>query len=118
MPGNPSTQELRDVLDTCEKVLVGLDMIPVKYNGLSKEERSGRKIWQYVHFCNGEVADAGDLRRIIVSCSLTVKLSLNLASQGSLGEVEMQMAEGGGDLKDNKGCCQSCHSASNFRYQQ
>ncbi len=60
----------------------------------------------------------GDLRRKIVSFSSTLIILLNLASQGSLGEVEMQMAEGGGDLKDNKGVCRSYHSASNFRYQQ
>jgi len=116
MPGNSSAQGLRTVFKACEKVLVTLNSILVKYNGLSKEGRSGRKIWQKVRSGNGEVADVGDLRRKIVSHSSTLKILLNLGSQGSLGEDEMQTAEGGGDLKDNKGCCQSYHSASNSRY--
>ncbi len=44
MPGKSSAQELRTLFKAYEKLLVTLDTILLKYNGLSKEGRSGRKV--------------------------------------------------------------------------
>jgi tetratricopeptide (TPR) repeat protein len=85
-------------------VLGKLDKILVKYNGLSEQERAGkaRRLWQKVRFGNEEVADLRDLRSRATYYTSLMTLLLNMRSSGSIGRVEQQMNDAGGQLREIK----------------
>lgn len=95
-------EELRVIGRGCERVLGVLNTIVEKYNRLSEEERSWRKLWQKIRFGNGQVADLQDLRSKIVTHTSAMSLFLNMVSLGSVGRIEQQMTEAGGDLQEIK----------------
>ena len=66
--------ELTVIVHGCRKVLRVLDKILLKYNALSEQERSSRKLWQKIRFGNGEMADLADMRAKLVyyNCKLSV----------------------------------------------
>ena len=99
-PNDNCRQDLAPIVDGCRKVLDVLDRILEKYNGLSDEERSKGKLWKAVRFGNGELANVKDLRLKLTYYTSNISLFLNMVSVGSMGVVEKQMYENGGDLKD------------------
>lgn len=100
--GDTCREELRTITSGCQKVLNQLDRVLEKYNGLSDTERSGRKLWQKIRFGNGEVVDIRDLRGKLVYYTSAISLFVNMVSMGSLGRVESQMNNAGGDLREIK----------------
>ena len=99
-PSDTCRQDLAPIVDGCGKTLDVLDRILEKYNALSDEERSKRKLWKAVRFGNGELANVKDLRSKLTYYTSNLALFLNMVSMGSMGIVEKQMYEAGGDLKD------------------
>ena len=100
--GGTYGQELRSISSGCEDVLTQLDKILIKYNALSEQERSARRLWKKIRFGNGAVADVAELRSRVTYYTSALSLLLNLISVGTVGEVEKKMDRAGGDLKDIK----------------
>ena len=98
--GDTCREELQVIIDDCGKVLRQLDKILNKYNALSEQERSGRKLWQKVRFGNGEVGDIGKLRSKVVLYTSNMTFYLNMVSMGAVGRIEQKMNNAGGILKD------------------
>ena len=101
-PGDTCREDLEVIASGCQKVLNVLDRILEKYNALSEEEKSVRKLWQRIKFGNGEIATLKDLREKTTYYTSALSLYLNMVSVGSIGKVEKQMEEAGGDLKEVK----------------
>jgi len=99
-PGETCKDELASIVSGSTKVLETLNKILQKYNTLSEEERSIRKLWAKVRFGNGHLADVADLRSKIVYYTSALSLFINMITMGSVGRVEKQMDEAGGDLKE------------------
>ena len=101
-PGDSYWEELEFIASRCHRVLKVLDQILKSYNALSEVERSGRKLWQKIKFGNGQMADLADYRSKLVYYTSTMSLWLNTISTGTMGRVEKQMNDAGGDLKEIK----------------
>ena len=101
-PADTSREEIEFLAGGCHRVLMILDQIWEKYNALSETERSGRKLWQKIKFGNGQMADLADLRSKVVFYTSAISLFLNMISIGTMGSVEKQMNDAGGDLKEIK----------------
>ena len=110
-PGNPIhekksgetyKQELKVIVDGCRKVLSVLDQVLTKYNALSEQERSGRKLWQKIRFGNGTMGDLAEQRGKLTYYTSALSLFLNMVSMGTMGRVERQMTDAGGELKEIK----------------
>ena len=95
-------EELQVIGRGCERVLRVLNTILEKYNRLSEEERSWRKLWQKIKFGNGQVADLQDLRSKMITYTSAMSLFLNMVSLGSVGRIEQQMSDAGGELQEIK----------------
>ena len=93
-------KELQALMVDCGKVLRVLDKILEKYNTLSEEERSKRKLWQRIRFGNGEMADLSDLRSKIVLYTSSITFYLNIISMGSVGRIEQEIQKSGGILRE------------------
>ena len=98
-PRETCREGLLEIVAGCGITLGLLDKILAKYNSLSAEERSGRRLWQKVKFGNGEIADVRDLSNKAGFYVSAITFYLNMASIGSIGKIEKQMDETGGDLK-------------------
>lgn len=70
-----------------------------KYNALSGEERTGKRLWRRVRFGNGEVQDVMEIRSKLSAYTSAILISLNLCSLGALGRSEHKMNDLMGDLK-------------------
>ncbi|KAL8640053.1 MAG: hypothetical protein Q9226_008788, partial [Calogaya cf. arnoldii] len=107
-PGNPITKdkshgkELGIIADGCKDVLTQLNKVLVKYNALSEQERSVRRLWKKIKFGNGVVADVAVLRSKTTYYTSSLTLFLNMVSLGTIGNVEQKMDKAGGDLQDIK----------------
>ncbi|KAL8657837.1 MAG: hypothetical protein Q9226_001522 [Calogaya cf. arnoldii] len=95
-------RELKSIASGCEEVLTQLNKILVKYNALSEQERSVRRLWKKIRFGNGAVADVTELRSRVTYYTSALSLFLNLVSVGTIGAVEKKMDQAGGDLRDIK----------------
>ncbi|KAI4254096.1 MAG: hypothetical protein L6R42_007329, partial [Xanthoria sp. 1 TBL-2021] len=95
-------RELKSIATGCEDVLTQLDKILVKYNALSEQERSARRLWKKIRFGNGAVADVAELRSRVTYYTSALSLFLNLVSVGTVGAAEKKMDQAGGDLRDIK----------------
>ncbi|KAI4250789.1 MAG: hypothetical protein L6R42_008629, partial [Xanthoria sp. 1 TBL-2021] len=95
-------RELKSIATGCEDVLTQLDKILVKYNALSEQERSARRLWKKIRFGSGAVADVAELRCRVTYYTSALNLFLNLVSMGTVGAVEKKMDQAGGDLRDIK----------------
>lgn len=93
-------EELGIIVHGSEKVLKVLDIILGKFNTLSDEERSKRRLWQKICFGNGKVEDVRDQRARLTYHTQALSLYINLHTTASVGRVEKQMKESGGDLKE------------------
>lgn len=101
-PNDTYKEELDVVFDGCKKVLNVLDQVLTKYNALSDQERSGRKLLARIRFGNGKMADMVEMRGKLAYHSSAMSLFLNMVSMGSMGRVEQRMNDAGGDLKEIK----------------
>ena len=107
-PGNPINKdkahgkELAVIADGCKDILTQLDKVLVKYNALSEQERSVRRLWKKIKFGNGVVADVAALRSKITYYASSLTLFLNMISLGTIGNIEAKMDKAGGDLQDIK----------------
>ena len=101
-PGHSYGEEGEVIASGCHRVLKVLDQILEKYNALSEVDRSGRKLWQKIKFGNGQMADLADYRSKVVYYTSAMSLWLNMISIGTLGSVERQMNDAGGNLKEIK----------------
>ena len=99
-PSDTCRQDLAPIVNGCRRTLDVLDRILEKYNALSDGERSKRKLWKAVRFGNGELATVKDLRSKLIYYTGNLSLFLNMVSMCSMGIVEKQMCEAGGDLKE------------------
>ena len=97
-----SEDELAPIANGCRRILDDLDNILVKYNGLSQKERTVSKLWLKVKFGNGRIVEVADLRAKITYYTSALGLYVNMVTMGSVGRVEKQMDEAGGDLKEIK----------------
>lgn len=95
-------EELQVLVDGCNKSLSVLDQVLTKYNALSEPERSGRRLWQKIRFGNGDVLKMADLRARLMYYTSAMSLLLNMVSLGTMGRVERQLHDVGGDLKEIK----------------
>lgn len=100
--GGTYKEELGSILKGCKRVLNVLDQVLTKYNALSEQERSGRKLWQKIRFGNGKMADLAEVRGKMIYYTSAISLFLNMVSFGTMGRVERQMNDAGGDLKEIK----------------
>lgn len=100
--GDTYKEELEDVFDGCKRVLNILDQVLTKYNALSERERSGRKLWQQIRFGNGKMTDLAEMRGKLTYYTSAMSLFLNMVSVGTMGRVERQMDNAGGDIKEIK----------------
>ena len=98
----PYGRELESIGTGCQEVLTQLDKILVKYNALSDQERSARRLWKKIRFGSGVVADVAELRSRVTYYISALSLFLNLISVGTVGAVEKKMNQAGGDLRDIK----------------
>ncbi|KAL8929036.1 MAG: hypothetical protein Q9208_001479 [Pyrenodesmia sp. 3 TL-2023] len=101
-PGDTSKEDVERIVTGCQKPLSLLNKVVAKYSLLSQEERSLKKLWLQVRFGNGEVVNTRDIRDKISSHASALTLYLNLVSTGSIGRIEKQMEDAGGDLKEVK----------------
>ena len=95
-------RELKSIATGCDEVLTQLDKILVKYNALSEQERSVRRLWKKIRFGSGVVADVAELRSRVTYYTSALSLFLNLISVGTVGAVEKKINQAGGDLRDIK----------------
>ncbi|KAI4226874.1 MAG: hypothetical protein L6R36_002861 [Xanthoria steineri] len=95
-------RELKSIAAGCDEVLTQVDKILVKYNALSEQERSARRLWKKIRFGSGVVADVAELRSRVTYYTSALSLFLNLISVGTVGAVEKKMDQAGGDLRDIK----------------
>ena len=93
-------EELKSLVVGSEKILKILENILHRYNSLSQEERSSRKLWQRIRFGNGEMQNLAELRARLTYYTSALSLFLNMVSVGSMGRVEKRMKEAGGDLRE------------------
>lgn len=101
-PGGKCSEELEVVVDGCQWVLRILDQTLEKYNALSETERSTRKLWQKIKFGNGAMMDLTELRSKMTFHTSSLSLLLKTVSLGTIGRIEQQMDDAGGDLKEIK----------------
>ena len=101
-PGHSHWQELEFIASGCHRVLNILDQFLEKYNALSEVGRRRRKLWPKIKFGNGQMADLADYRGKVVYYTSVMSLWLNMISIGTMGSVEKQMNDAGGDLKEIK----------------
>ena len=101
-PGHSYGEELVFIASQCHRKLKALDQVLEKYNALSEEERSGRKLWQKFRFGNGQMADLADYRSRVGYYTSIMSTWLNMIAIGTMGSVEKQMNDAGGDLKEIK----------------
>ena len=93
--------ELESIAAGCDEVLTQLDKILVKYNALSEQERSSRRLWKKIRF-GSVVADVAEIRSKVSYYTSALSLFLNLVSVGTVGATENKMNQAGGDLRDIK----------------
>ncbi|KAE9365756.1 hypothetical protein N431DRAFT_297272, partial [Stipitochalara longipes BDJ] len=95
-------KELSELVRDCEQVLKILAAILKKYNALSDDERSVKKLWQKVRFGNGEMQDLTKIRSELATHTQAITLFLNLLGLGSQGKVERYMENHGAELREIK----------------
>ena len=100
--GGSDKEELQVIVNGCQKVLNILDQVLTKYNALGEQERSGKRLWQKITFGNGKMADMAEMRAKLTYYTSAMSLFLNMVSMGTMGRVEQQMNDTGGDLKEIK----------------
>jgi hypothetical protein len=98
-------KELDEHVAGCEHVLRVMNEVLVKYNALGEDKKKGRgleRLWKKIKFANGEKSDLADIRSKLTTHTSALMMSLKLYTLGSLGRVEEQLGNQGGELKGIK----------------
>ena len=98
-PGDTCREELESIVPGCSNVLRTLDSILAKHNSLTTKERSGKKLWHCWRFGNKHVL-LQDLRSKLCFYTSATALFLNMVSNGTIGRIEQQMDNAGGELRE------------------
>lgn len=98
-PGDTFREELESILAGCSNVLRALDGILTKHNSLTRKERSGKKLWHCWRFGNKDVF-LRDLRSKLCFYTSETALFLNMISNSTIGRIEQQMNNAGGELRE------------------
>jgi hypothetical protein len=91
--------EMRNLTTGCEPYIRAIDCVLTKYNTLSDEERSRRKLWQKVGFGSGEIQDLTEIRMKVSTYATAITMSLNLMKLGPRGMVERRLSHQKGHLE-------------------
>ncbi len=108
-------RELDEHLTDCERILRIVGEVLIKFNALSQEKRTGKKLWQRVRFGNEEMKDLAEIRLKLATHTSTILMSLNLCSLGSQGRVEAQLSSHGGEkrgIRESVNCIAAMLTAS------
>jgi hypothetical protein len=92
-------QELNELGSGCKRILNVMNSVVTKYNALSEDKKSGKKLWQQIRFANGETMGLAEVRLKLSAHTCAILMSLNLCSLSSQGRVENQLNNVGGDLE-------------------
>ncbi|CZR65719.1 uncharacterized protein PAC_15619 [Phialocephala subalpina] len=92
-------KELDEQLSGCEKILRVIDSVLQKYNALGDDKKKGKRLWQKIKFGNGEMRDLSEIRLKLSVHTTAIMMSLKLYTLGSLGRVETELQNQGGDLR-------------------
>jgi len=98
-------RELDGHVAGCEHVLRVMNEVLVKYNALGEDKKKGRslnRLWKKIKFANCEKSDLADIRSKLTTHTSALMMSLKLYTLGSLGRVEEQLGNQGGELKGIK----------------
>jgi hypothetical protein len=98
-------KELDEHVAGCEHILRVMNEVLVKYNALGEDKKKGRnlkRLWKKIKFANGEKSDLADIRSKLTTHTSALMMSLKLYTLGSLGRVEEQLCNQGGELKGIK----------------
>lgn len=96
---NRATDERRKEIEEhaadCEGILKVMNTVLEKYNGMGKEQRRGRKLWQTIQFGNGETKDLKEVRDELSAHTSAITMGFNLCALHYPGRVEttLEMAE-------------------------
>lgn len=95
-------EELLDIVNRCQKILSVLNQVLTKYNSLSEQERSGKRLWQKIKFGNGKMTELSEMRARLTYYTSAMSFLLSIMSMSTMGRVERQINDAGGDLKEIK----------------
>ncbi|KAL8795074.1 MAG: hypothetical protein Q9195_002371 [Heterodermia aff. obscurata] len=98
-PGDTCREELDLIVAGCSDVLRKLDSILIKHNSLTKKEKSGRKLWDCWRFGSKRVY-LQELRSKLCFYTTTTVGFLNMISSSTIGRIEQQMDNAGGELRE------------------
>lgn len=70
--------ELNELGESCERILRLMNSIVTKYNALSDDKKSGKKLWQKIRFGNGEMKDLSEIRLKLASHTSALLMSSTL----------------------------------------
>ncbi|KAG8529699.1 uncharacterized protein KY384_005180 [Bacidia gigantensis] len=94
--------ELTSIACGCRSNLEYLNKVLQQYNALSTDQKSASNLWKRVKFGNGELVNIAEVRGKLIYYTSALGLYINMVNMDSIGRVEQQMDEAGGDLKDIK----------------
>lgn len=97
--GDNRCRELDSHIRGCEQQLRQMNAILHKFNTLSEDDRSGKKLWQKIQFGNGPVKDVAQIRLKISTYTTAISMSLILLNLGSQGRMERRLSRQGGHLR-------------------
>ena len=98
-PDEGYQRELHVLASGCKDILRKVNEKLNRYSSLSEKSNSARKIWQKVRFGNGEIADLESTQARLHFYVSKLSLLMQTVSIGSLGRVEQQMQDAGGELQ-------------------
>ncbi len=88
-------KELEEHAVDCEGILKVMNTVLEKYNGMGREQRQRRKLWQTIQFGNGETKDLKEVRDELSAHASAITMGFNLCALHYPGRVEttLEMAE-------------------------
>ena len=98
-PGETCRDELNPNITGSRKLLKTLNEIILQNSALKGNRKGPSKLWQHVKFGNGKMGGLPDLRSKALYYTSALSFQLNMITMGSVGRVEKQMDQAGGDLR-------------------
>ncbi|KAH6678687.1 hypothetical protein B0J14DRAFT_328599 [Halenospora varia] len=95
-------KELIELAGNCQEVLDVLKKIFEKYNALSEEKRSVKKVWQKVKFGNGEMKNLGEFRSELATYTQAITICLNLLAVSEREKIGKYMEDHSEKLREVK----------------
>jgi len=84
-------KELEEHAADCEGILKVMNTVLEKYNGMGREQRRRRKLWQTIQFGNGEMKDLKEVRDELAAHTSAITMGFNLCALHTPGRVEMTL---------------------------